>query len=86
MSMPPESCFQPEHNNLKQSIILQDATIPKKAKDELSSLLVGDYDGIDSKSQMDVGTTNLFQIDIPTMGPPIAHKTIPNSGKVSKVC
>ena len=33
--MPPESSFQPEQNNLKQSIILQDAQIPLKAKDKL---------------------------------------------------
>ena len=75
--MPPELSFQPEQNNSKQSIILQDAQIPQEAKDKLSSLLEKDYHSIVSKSSMDVGRTNLFQMDIPTTGPPIACKPYP---------
>ena len=72
--MPPESSFQPGHNNTKQSVGLQDAQIPQEAKDKLSSLLERDYNSIISKSPMDVGRINLFQMDISTMGPPIACK------------
>ena len=74
-SMPPESSLQPEHNNTKHSIVLQNAYIAQDAKDGLSSLLEGEYNSIISKSPMDVGRTNLFQMDIPTMG----LQTIPNS-------
>ena len=39
---------------------------------EISSFqyLKKDFDSIVPKSPMDVGRTNLFQIDIPTTGPP----------------
>ena len=76
-SMPPESTFQPEHNNTKQSVVLQDAQIPQEAKDKLSSLLEGDYNSTVSKSHRDVGRKNLFQMDIPTMGPPTTCKPYP---------
>ena len=58
--MPPESSFQPEHNNTKHSIVLQDAHTPQEAKDGLSSLLEVEYSSIISKSPMDVRRTNLF--------------------------
>ena len=64
--MPPESSFQPEQNNLKQLILLQDAQAPQEANDKLSSLLEGDHACITSASPTDVGGTNLFQMDIPT--------------------
>ena len=67
--MPPDSSFQPQHNNTKQSIVLQDAHIPQKAKDGLSSLFEGEYNIIFNKSPIDVGRLNLFQMDIPTAGP-----------------
>ena len=54
-SIPPEPGFQPEHNNTKQSVVLQDAQIPQEAKDKISSLLDGDYNGTASKSPTDVG-------------------------------
>ena len=69
-----ESCFQPEHSNTKQSVVLQDAQIPQEAKGKLSSLLEGHYNNNVSKSPMDVGRKNLFQMDIPTAGLPIACK------------
>ena len=89
-SMLPESSLQPEHNSKKHSVVLQDAQIPQEAKDGLSSLLEGAYDSIISKSPTDVGRTNLFQMDIPTAGPPITcncrtihhMQTICNSIKV----
>ena len=72
--MPPESNFQPEHNINKHSIVLMDTHIPQEAKDGLSSLLEGEYNSIISKSSMDMGRTNLLQMDILTVVPPVAHK------------
>ena len=65
-SMLPESSFQPELNNAKQSVVLQDAQIPQEAIDKLSSLLEWDYNSIVSKSAMAVGRRDLFEMDIPT--------------------
>ena len=76
-SMSSESSFQPEQNNLKPSILLQDAQIQQEAKDKLSLLLDGDHDSTVSKSPMDVGRTNHYQINIPTTVPPIAQKPYP---------
>ena len=75
--MPPELSFQLEHSNTKHSVVLQNAHIPQEAKEMLSSLLEGEYSSIISKSSMDVGRTSLFQMDIPTVGPPIAYKPYP---------
>ena len=75
--MPAESSFQLEHTNTKQSIVLQDAHIPQEAKVGPSSLLQEEYNSIISKSPTHVGRTNLFQMDIPTTGLPIAHKPYP---------
>ena len=66
--MPPKLSFQPEQNDWKQSIILYNSQIPQTAQNELFSLLEKDYDSIVSKSAMDVGRTNHFQMDIPTTG------------------
>ena len=82
--MPSESSFQLKHNINKHSVVLKDAHILQEAKDWLSSLLEGKYNSIMSKSPMDVGRTNLFQMDIPTMGPPVAHKSYPISLKYQK--
>ena len=62
-SMPPESSFQQEQINSKQSILLQIVEIPQEAKDKLFLLLEGDFNSLVSKSPMGVGGTN-----------PIAHK------------
>ena len=70
-SMLPESSVQPEHNNAKHSIVLLDAKIPQEAKNGLSSLHEGDYNSIISNTPMDVGRTNLFQMDIQTAEPPL---------------
>ena len=82
--MLPESSFQSELTHLKQSILLQDAQLPQEAKDELSLLLEKDYSSIVSKSRMDIGRTNLFQIDIPTTDLPRAHKLYPMPLKYQK--
>ena len=74
-AMPPELSFQPEQNNLKQWIILQDVQIPQEARDKLSSLFEKDFNSI----------TNLFHMDILTTGLPIAHKPYPISRKYQKL-
>ena len=79
-SVPPESHFQPEQNNLKPLIPLGDPQIPHEAKDKLSLLLEKEYDSNVSKSPMLVGRTN-----IPTAGPHIAHKTYPFLLKYQKL-
>ena len=73
-----------EHNINRHSIVLEDAHIPQEAKDGLTSLLEGDYSSIISKSPMTVGRTNLFQMDIPMVGPPVAHKLYPVPLKYQK--
>ena len=75
--IPPESSFQPEHRNTKHSIVLEDAHILEGTKDGLASLLKGKFKSIISKSTMAVGRTNLFQMDIPTLGSPVACKPYP---------
>ena len=82
--MPPESSFQPKQNGSKQMILLQDAQTPQEAKDNLSSILEGDYNSTVSKSPLDVGRTNHFQMDIPTTGSPIACKPYPIPFKYQK--
>ena len=72
--LPLGSSFQLEHNIKKHSMILEDVHILQEAKDGLSSLLEGEYNSIISKSSMDVGRANLFQMDIPTVGLPVACK------------
>ena len=82
--MPPESGFQPEHNNMRHTVVLQDNHIRQKVTDGLSSLLEGEYNSIISKSPTDVGRTNLFQMNIPTAGLPIACKSYPIPFKYQK--
>ena len=85
LSMLPESRVQPEHSNLKQLIILQDAQLQQEAKDKLSSLLEGNKDSIVSKSPMDVGRTNLFSKGYPYHRTSHCTQSIPNSTKVSNI-
>ena len=81
-----ESGFQPLQNNLKQLILLPDALIPQEAKDKLPLFLEGDYDSILLKPPMDVGRTNLFQMDLSIIGQPITHKPYPILLKLSMSC
>ena len=82
--MPTESIFQPEHSNTKHSIVLEDAHIPQDTKEGLASLLKGEFNSVISKSAMDVGKTNLFQMDTPTAGLPVAYKPYPIPLKYQK--
>ena len=91
--MLPEESFQLEHNFTKLSVVLEDALILQEAKNGLSSLHEGEYNSIISKSPINVGRTNLFQMDIPTVGLPVAYELYPillkhhkleNAGCVSK--
>ena len=51
-----------------------DVDIPEEAKSKLLHLLEVKYNAIISKSAMDIGSTNLIELDIPTEDPPIASK------------
>ena len=46
----------------------------RKARDKLKELLNITYANIMSQKAMDIGRTNLIELDIPTEGPPIASK------------
>ena len=83
--MPPELSFLPEQIYLKQSIIIQNAQIPQEATDKLSSLLEKDLDSNVSKSSMDVGRTNLFKVNIATIGPLTACNPYPIPLKCQKI-
>ena len=63
--------------NQRQSIILQDVQVPQEARDKLSFLLENEFDNIIFKSSTDVGRIYLFEMDIPTKGPPVAEKPYP---------
>ena len=80
----PESSFQPKHNINQYLVVLKDTHILQEAKDGLSSILKGECNNIISKSPTYVGRANLFQMDIPTAGPPVAHKPYPIPLKYQK--
>ena len=78
-AIPLQSSFQPEPDNQdKQSLLLEDAQVLQKVWDQLPTLLQAMYDSIVSISLTDTGGTNLFEMDIPIIGPPIAHKLYPS--------
>ena len=58
-------------------MVLEDAHIPQEAKNGMPSLLEREYYSIISKSPTDVRRTNLFEMDIPTMGLPVVCKPHP---------
>ena len=73
-----QSNFQPKpSNHIRESMILEDAQVPKEAQDKLSSLLQTKFDSIVSNLSNDMRRSNLFEMDIPTTGPPTAHKPYP---------
>ena len=53
---------------------IQDADILEEARAQLQELLDQKYINIVSLTTMDIGRTNLIELDIPTEGPPIAFK------------
>ena len=67
------------HDNSKSPIQLQDADIPTETQQQLHSMLTSKFSNIVSKSPADFGCTNLVEMDLPTMGPPVSSMlyTIP---------
>ena len=67
------------HDNSKSPIQLQEADVPIKTQQQLHSMLASKFSNIISKSPADVGHTNLVEMDLPTIGPPVSSKpyTIP---------
>ena len=71
----PQTNLQLEADKPKQlEISTPNAEVPKKALLTLQLLLEVKYSFIVSKSAIDIGRTNLIELDIPTKGPPIACK------------
>ena len=67
------------HDNSKSPIQLQDADVPLKTQQQLPSMLNSKFSNIISKSPADFRHTNLMEMDLPTIGPPVSSKlyTIP---------
>ena len=77
---PEQSSFQTHrHDNNKPPIKLQDANVPPLIQNKLNAMLNNKFTCILSKSPTDFGRTNLVEMDLPTIGPPVATKpyTIP---------
>ena len=71
----PQTNLQLEADKPTQpEISTPDAEFPKKALLKLQHLLEAKYSSIVSKSATDIGRTNLMELDIPTVGQPIACK------------
>ena len=83
--MPPESSFQPEQSNAKQSMVLEYAHIPLDAKDGLASFLEVELNSIISKSPMDVAKNKSLPKGYPNDRTTSCTQTILNSFKVSEV-
>ena len=69
--------LEPDTNNSCKSI--PDSEIPDEARNKRKELLNITYVNTESQTAMDIGNTNLTELDIPTEGPPIASKpnTVP---------
>ena len=67
------------HDNSKSPIQLQHADVPTKMQQQLHSMLTSKFSNIISKSPADFRHTNLAEMDLPTIGPPVSSKpyTIP---------
>ena len=62
------------HDNSKSPIQLQDADVPIKTQQQLHPMLTSKFSNIISKSPADIGCTNLVEMDLPTIGPPVSSK------------
>ena len=84
-STPHESEFQPNPSERHQQPILQDdINVPQEARDCLNATLKNNFQSIVSQSSTDIARTKLFEMDSPTKGPPIAHRTYPLPLKYQK--
>ena len=63
-----------EHNTKSHLRSILDADIPEEARVQLQELLDWKYINIISQAVMDIGRTNLIELDIPSEGPLIASK------------
>ena len=71
----PQNNLQLEADKSKQlEISTPDADVLRNALLKLQQLLEAKYSSIVSKSAVDIGRTNLLELDIPTKDPPIACK------------
>ena len=80
LTFPEQSNFQIHANDdSKLAIMLRNADIPQKARNQLNHMFNTEFTRIISKSSADFGRTNLLGLDLPTTGLPITSKpyTIP---------
>ena len=77
---PEQSSFQThKHDDNKPPIKLQDTNVPPLIQNKLNAILNNEFTCIISKSPTDFSRTNLVEMDLPTIDPPVATKpyTIP---------
>ena len=74
-----DTSLQLEPNTKSPLRSVPDADIPEEARAQLQELLDQKYINIISQTAMDIGRTNLIELDMPTEGPPVASKpyTVP---------
>ena len=77
----PKNSYFEIHTNIssKSAVMLQDAEIPRTARDKLNHMINNQFACIMSNTSADFGRTNLVKMDFPTTGWPLASKpyTIP---------
>ena len=73
--IPQSTSLQLEPDTKSSLRSIPDADIPEEARVELQDLLERKYLHIMSQNVIDIGRTNLIELDIPTEGPPIASKS-----------
>ena len=66
--------LEPDSKGLSRSI--PDTDIPEEAKTELRDLLQRKYLNTITQNMMDIGRTNLTELDIPMEGLPIVHPSL----------
>ena len=62
------------NDDYKSVIMLQDAEIPQKVRNQLNHMLNTKFRCIVSKSSADFGRTNLVEMNLPTTGLPVTSK------------
>ena len=76
--------LEPDTKSLASSI--PDVDIPNEARTNLQELLNRKYIQIIAQYAMDIGRTNLIELDIPTEGPLVASKPYMVLLKIPRVC
>ena len=62
------------HDSNKSPVQLQDANVPLEIQCKLHTMLTSKFTSVIYKSSADFGRTNLIEMDLPTIGPPVSTK------------